>query len=269
MERNELITLEQAVKLTSRFDDIATELEKKKSLVEAMLVTEDSRKDAKAIRAQLNKESKGFAEEFKAIKQAVLNPWNEVETEYKEKIVNQYALMDKLLKGKIDEIEDGLKAEKETELMEFFEELKLALNLDFVEFSELSIKVGLSTSITACKKQIQEKMDEIARGINAIEMMPNPAELMTEYKRNGYNVAEALRVVNERHRELEQEQELLEQNKAEQEAEENRIEKMEAKAEVTVEEKKYRTAFNVYGTLDQLKALKEFLEGNGIVYTQR
>lgn len=275
---NELITLEQAVKLTSRFDEITAELERKKSLVEAMLVTEDSRKDAKSIRAQLNKESKVYAEEFKTIKAAVLEPWNQVETEYKEKIAKQYASMDVLLKTKIDEIEDGLKKEKETELVEFFEESKLALGLLFVEFADLDIKVGLSTSLAGCKKEIKGKLDGISDDLSAIG---DNAEVLAEYQNNGFKLSLAIQTINERKQAIRHAEELKAKREREAEEEAQRIAEMEkatqsmapeaaeVKIEQPKEEKKYKTSFEVYGTLEQLKALKQFLEGAGIGYAQR
>lgn len=272
---NELITLEQAVKLTSRFGEITAELERKKSLVEAMLVTEDSRKDAKSIRAQLNKESKVYADEFKAIKAAVLNPWNEVEAEYKEKIVNQYAAMDRLLKGKIDEIEDGLKKEKETELVEFFEESKLALGLLFVEFADLDIKVGLSTSLSGYKKEIKNKLDRIFEDVEAIG---DNAEVFAEYQKNGLKLGLAIQTINERRQAIRKAEELRLQREKEAEEEAQRIAEMEKAtqsvapeaAEVTIEppkeEKKYLLAFQVMGTRDELVALKKFLDDNNYSY---
>ena len=270
---NEIITVEQAVKLTSRFDEISNELDVKHKRVEAMVVSEDSYKDAKAIRAALNKESKAYAEDFKEIKTQVLRPWNEVEAEYKSKIAGKYAEMDGVLKNKINEIEDGLKAEKKTELLEYFEEYKLALGVTFVEFLDLDIKVGLSQSLTALKKEVKEKLEEVASTVATINKMPESAELLAEYKTNGFDLNEALRVVNEREIARQKAKELQEQMKAEAEAEEKRVAEMQEivhehvpeAVEVKVEPKEEKVlcvGFKVYGTLEQLKALKAYLIEN-------
>ena len=276
---NEIITVEQAVKLTSRFDEIAAELNEKKTRVEALLVSEESRKDAKEIRAALNKDAKAYAEDFKAIKAQVLKPWSDVEAEYKAKIDAPFKEMDKLLKEKIDFIEDGLKAEKKTELLEYFEELRLALGVTFVEFLDLDIKVGLSQSLSALKKEVKEQLEEVAKTVATINNMPESAELLAEYKTNGFNLNEALRVVNEREIARQKAKELQEQMKDEAEAEEKRVAEMQEIAkehapetvEVKVEpkeEKQLCVGFKVYGTMEQLKALKAFLVDNGYRYEQ-
>lgn len=267
---NEIITVEQAVKLTSRFDEIAAELNEKKARVEALLVSEESRKDAKEIRAALNKDAKAYAEDFKAIKAQVLKPWNDVEAEYKSKIDAPFKEMDKLLKEKIDFIEDGLKAEKKTELLEYFEEYKLALGVTFVEFLDLDIKVGLSQSLTALKKEVKEKLDGIFSDVSAIG---NDAEVLAEYQGNGFKLSLAIQTVADRQEAIRQAEELRAKRQAEAEAEAKRVAEMEKIAaehapeavEVKVEPKEEKmlcAGFKVYGTLEQLKALKAFLVEN-------
>ena len=267
---NEIITVEQAVKLTSRFDEISNELDVKRKRVEAMVVSEDSYKDAKAIRAALNKESKAYAEDFKEIKTQVLRPWNEVEAEYKSKIAGKYAEMDGVLKNKINEIEDGLKAEKKTELLEYFEEYKLALGVTFVEFLDLDIKVGLSQSLTALKKEVKEKLDGIFSDVSAIG---KDSEVLAEYQRNGFRLSLAIQTVADRQEAIRQAEELSAKRQAEAEAEAKRVAEMEKTVqehapeavEVKVEPKEEKmlcVGFKVYGTLEQLKALKAFLVEN-------
>ena len=267
---NEIITVEQAVKLTSRFDEIAAELNEKKARVEALLVSEESRKDAKEIRAALNKDAKAYAEDFKAIKAQVLKPWNDVEAEYKAKIDAPFKEMDKLLKEKIDFIEDGLKAEKKTELLEYFEEYKLALGVTFVEFLDLDIKVGLSQSLTALKKEVKEKLDGIFSDVSAIG---KDAEVLAEYQRNGFRLSLAIQTVADRQEAIRQAEELRAKRQAEAEAEAKRVAEMEKvvqehapeAVEVKVEPKEEKmlcVGFKVYGTLEQLKALKAYLIEN-------
>ena len=273
---NEIITVEQAVKLTSRFDEIAAELNEKKMRVEALLVSEESRKDAKEIRAALNKDAKAYAEDFKTIKTQVLKPWNDVEAEYKAKIDAPFKEMDRLLKEKIDFIEDGLKAEKKTELLEYFEEYKLALGVTFVEFLDLDIKVGLSQSLSALKKEVKEKLDGIFSDVSAIG---NDAEVLAEYQRNGFKLSLAIQTVADRKEAIRQAEELRAKRQAEAEAEAQRIAEMEKIAaenapeavEVKVEPKEEKmlcVGFKVYGTRAQLKALKAFLVDNGYRYEQ-
>lgn len=274
---NQIITVDQQAVLTSRFDAISNELDSKRQLVEGMIVSEESYKDAKAIRASLNKEAKEYADEFKAVKEQVLRPWNDIEAEYKSKISGKYSEMDQVLKEKIYEIEDGLKAKKKTEIEEYFNELKVALDIGFVKFSDTNVKVGLSNSLTSLKKEVKEWCENIADTTATINAMPDGAEIFAEWQRNGFYLAQAIDTVNRRHEAIEQAKALQEKKQAEAEAEAERVAEMEKVAEVEKvevveapkEEKTYCAEFRVVGTMDQFKALKSFLVDNEIRFEMK
>lgn len=281
---NELITVEQKTVLTSRFDDISKELDTKLERVNGLLVTEDDYKDAKKIRAELNKESKSYADEFKDIKQAVLKPWNEIESEYKEKIAGKYQSIDLTLKSKINEIEDGLKAEKKTQLEEYFNELKTALNIDFVDLSQSKVKVNLSTSLTGLKKDVKNWLEGIDRDIKAIG---DNAELLAEYQRNGYQLSLGIQTIAERKQAIRAAEEARARRAREAEEEAKRIKEAEEAAKAyeaenvaivtqpvteesleTENNKQFCVGFKVYGNLEQLKALKAYLIDNNLKFEQ-
>lgn len=281
---NELITVEQKTVLTSRFDDISKELDTKLERVNSLLVTEDDYKDAKKIRAELNKESKSYADEFKDIKQAVLKPWNEIESEYKEKIAGKYQSIDLTLKSKINDIEDGLKAEKKTQLEEYFNELKTALNIDFVDLSQSKVKVNLSTSLTGLKKDVKNWLEGIDRDIKAIG---DNAELLAEYQRNGYQLSLGIQTIAERKQAIRAAEEARARRAREAEEEAKRIEEAEEAAKAyeaknvaivtqpvteesleTENNKQFCVGFEVYGNLEQLKALKAYLIDNNLKFEQ-
>lgn len=281
---NELITVEQKTVLTSRFDDISKELDTKLERVNGLLVTEDDYKDAKKIRAELNKESKSYADEFKDIKQAVLKPWNEIESEYKEKIAGKYQSIDLTLKSKINEIEDGLKAEKKTQLEEYFNELKTALNIDFVDLSQSKVKVNLSTSLTGLKKDVKNWLEGIDRDIKAIG---DNAELLAEYQRNGYQLSLGIQTIAERKQAIRAAEEARARRAREAEEEAKRIKEAEETAKAyeaknvaiatqpvteesleTENNKQFCVGFKVYGNLEQLKALKAYLIDNNLKFEQ-
>lgn len=281
---NELITVEQKTVLTSRFDDISKELDTKLERVNGLLVTEDDYKDAKKIRAELNKESKSYADEFKDIKQAVLKPWNEIESEYKEKIAGKYQSIDLTLKSKINDIEDGLKAEKKTQLEEYFNELKTALNIDFVDLSQSKVKVNLSTSLTGLKKDVKNWLEGIDRDIKAIG---DNAELLAEYQRNGYQLSLGIQTIAERKQAIRAAEEARARRAREAEEEAKRIKEAEEAAKAyeaenvaivtqpvteesleTENNKQFCVGFKVYGNLEQLKALKAYLIDNNLKFEQ-
>ena len=72
----ELIRIDQAIKLTTEFEQVSKEIDKKIETANSLVVSEDNYKEVKKIRAELNKEAKMYAEDFKAIKESVLATWN-------------------------------------------------------------------------------------------------------------------------------------------------------------------------------------------------
>lgn len=281
---NELITVEQKSVLASRFDEVSKELDTKLERVNSLLVTIDDYKDAKKIRAELNKESKSYADEFKEIKQAVLSPWNEIESEYKEKIAGKYQSIDLTLKSKINDIEEGLKAEKKTQLEEYFNELKTALNIDFVDLSQSKVKVNLSTSLTGLKKDVKNWLEGIDRDIKAIG---DNAELLAEYQRNGFQLSLAIQTIAERKQAIRAAEEARARRAREAEEEAKRIKEAEEAAKAyeaenvaivtqpvteesleTENNKQFCVGFKVYGNLEQLKALKAYLIDNNLKFEQ-
>ena len=82
----ELIRIDQAIKLTTEFEQVSKEIDKKIETANSLVVSEDNYKEVKKIRAELNKEAKQYAEDFKTIKESVLATWNECEDTYKKMI---------------------------------------------------------------------------------------------------------------------------------------------------------------------------------------
>ena len=91
METNQLITVKQLPVLEEKFREKGAEIEEKVKTCQSMVVTEDNYKEIKKIRADLNKESKQYAEQFKEVKSKVLTPWQIVEEAYTENIKLKYA----------------------------------------------------------------------------------------------------------------------------------------------------------------------------------
>lgn len=278
---NEIITVDQQAVLTSRFDAIAAELEVKRQRIEALVVSEESYKDAKAIRAELNKESKELAAEFKGVKEIVLKPWNDIEAEYKQKISKPYIDIDGILKTKINDIEDGLKAQKIAEVEKYSRDYATAIGVDTVIAQEILGKtsIGLSKSITALKKEIKTKLDSVKDDLTAIG---DDAEVLAEYRGNGYQLAQAMQSVKERHEAIkraEAEAKRIAAEEADAEALEKELREYEAELEAArdkvvarvktevpelADEELVCIEFQAIGTRYQLKALRTFMSDNNI-----
>ena len=249
-----------------------------------LVCTEDTYKDIKKERAELNKEFEALEVQRKAVKSAILAPYSKFEETYKECVAEPYKAADKQLKGKIAEVEDGLKQAKEQEVKEYFLEYRTSKGLDFPGFAATGIKVNMTDSAKKLKGQAKGILDRIADDMMAIRSMEYADEILVEYKQD-YILASAIARVTARHKAIEAEKaaeaERLEKEAARQRTAEavQQVEQEEMKAvspaveaPVTIETpaptKRYRTGFYVYGTLEDLKKLKAFLTEGGYEYEQ-
>ena len=283
----ELIRVDQAIKLTTEFEQISKDIDTKIEKARNLVVSDDNYKEVKKIRAELNKEAKMYAEDFKTIKESVLATWNECEDAYKKMIRDKYAVSDVILKSKVGEIEDGIKDEKRTKVVEFFEKHRASRKLDFVTFDDMNLKIGMSNSLASLKKEVTEKLDEILKGYEgALETSP---DVVAEFKENGFDFARAFTTVKdmeERKRKAEEERKAMLEARAERErkeaeakaiVQETEIKESDAVEEVadekptTHEENRemiYSVTFTVKGTREKLIDLSNFLKELNYDYKQ-
>lgn len=284
----ELIRVDQAIKLTTEFEQVSKEIDKKIETANSLVVSEDNYKEVKKIRAELNKEAKQYAEDFKAIKESVLATWNECENTYKSMIRDKCAESDGILKAKVGEIEDGIKDEKRKKVVEFFEKHRASRKLDFVTFDDMNLKIGMSNSLASLKKEVTEKLDEILKGYEgALETSP---DVVAEFKENGFDFARAFTTVKdreERKRKAEEERKAMLEARAERERKEAEakaiVKETEIKESDEVEEvaeteqpstheeeneKIYSVTFTVKGTREELIDLSNFLKELNYDYKQ-
>lgn len=253
--------------------------------VKNMAITEDTRKEAKGIRAQLNKERADFDSQLKAVKTAVMQPYEDLLVTYNDCITKPYAEADSIFKTKISEIEDGLKKNKTEEVERYFNEYAVSINLDFVKFKDVPLNVTLSSSMKSLKTTVKDFVDRIAEDMESLLAMESKEELFAEYKSNGYKLAQAITTVDNRHKRIERERTKIAGVEAQIKSEEEAIKKVtEVAAPVqvfaapsveTVNNRIYRAVFSIKGiagaykknlTLEEVKALKKYLESEGFIY---
>jgi hypothetical protein len=273
----------------------------------ALVCTEDNYRDVKKVRADLNKEYTELETRRKEIKAEIMAPYEEFEKVYKDCAGDLYKDADLKLKKKIAEVEDGLKKQKEEKLIAYFNEYQRSVDVPFelVAYEDARFKVGLSDSLTALKKNAKSFLDHIAEDMKAIESHEDRDEILTEYK-NGYCLAAAMSTVAARHKAIEEAKRQREEAEARRRQQEEQqaalaaaiaaqaealnvaqaaqeaalaapqvVENVESVPAVepavvaSVAEKMYSTTFKVYGTIDMLKALKNFLNEGGYRYEQQ
>lgn len=273
---NELILVKQLPILEEKFQEKGAEIEEKLAQCREMTVTEENYKDIKKIRAELNKESKAYADEFRAVKAQVLEPWKRIEDAYVYNIKDKYAAADAELKKKINEVEQGLKDEKKEEIKAYYEEYAQALGVDFVDWDRAQIKVGLSDSKKSLKEQAKKLLDGIVSDMELIESQDHKEAILAEYK-ICLDVNKAILTVNDRIKREEEERKAAEAREAQREAEAAHDEEVRShftapeqvpqEPELSVPEKPY-IAFKVYGEMDELKAVVSYLQAAGVEWEQ-
>jgi hypothetical protein rflaF_12821 len=270
---NNLITLQQEpVIIYEKIKSVGEEVQKRISdlNLENQLVTEDTIKAVKGIRTDLNKEFATFEEQRKFIKNAVTKPYQEFEEKYKEFIATHYNNADNTLKNKISDFENKLKEDKAERLKSYFTELCQSLQIDFLTFEQVNINVTLSASEKSLKETITAFVEGVNKDLDLLKSIPESdefkAEVLHDYKKS-LDMANALRITQERKKAKEEELKRIEEQKIDVVKNATTAEpQKEVLQAPMVEEtpKLVETQFRVRGTIEQLKALKQFIIENNI-----
>lgn len=198
----ELIKVSQFPVIEENLKALSQTIDEKVSRAMNLVCTIDNYKDIKAIRADLNRDFKVLEEQRKTVKSAVMQPYNEFEDTYKKYVSNKFKEADADLKGKITEVEDVLKKEKEEKAEKEFETLKADSGIDWIEYKQVGIKIALSDSDKKIKEQIEAFIEKVQSALNVISMQEYPEEMLIEYKRT-FDLQYAIGNVIERKKELE------------------------------------------------------------------
>lgn len=151
--------------------------------IKGQIASEDSVKSLKALRADLNKELDNFELQRKAIKEGVLNPYNDFEAVYKKEVSEKYKEAIENLKTKIAQVEDKIKEDKRNKIISYFEELCKANEIDFIKFEQLDLKIDLSTTEKAYREKCNEFIKKVTDDLALIKTHEYQAEILVEYKK--------------------------------------------------------------------------------------
>lgn len=287
MNNTELIVVKQLPIIQEQLKQLSTEIEQKVENAKNLVCTEETVKEVKQVRADLNKEFKDLETQRKLVKEQVLAPYMQFEEVYKQYVSDKYKNADIELKNKVDSVESELKAKKEQEIKDYFEEYKIANNIGFITYEQARINVTLSASMKSLKEQVKIFIDKVVDDLNLIETQEHKAEILVEYKQN-LNVSQAITTITNRFKAIEEEKRKLEEiakrtfdaafNEKEitQEDKEivnefiNRAVERDTVLQAPVVEEKQEDIltlkFTVKATRTKLKELKEFLEIGGYDY---
>lgn len=288
----DIIVVRQLPIIEERLKQISDQIQEKVSVALTMECTEDTIKTVKATRAELSKDFQSLEQSRKDVKSKILAPYEQFESIYKACVTDIFKPADTQLKSKIDEVENGLKAQKRAEVAAYFEEYLSTKGIDFIAFEDAGIKVTLTASKKSLKEQARVFIDKVSEELALINTHEHGPEILVEYRRS-LNIAQAMNIVNNRHKAIEEESRRFQQMQEAEAAKAAAVHKVEAviAAEQPPEDKPeqqplsaptteplredeppapelYQLQFSVTGTLDKLKALKAFLVEGGYQFEQ-
>ena len=275
---NEIVKIEQMPKVFSQLEKIGEIIKKKTSDLDKLECTEANKQEVKSRRTEINNTLALLEAKKKEIKNKLLEPYNVFEEKYNKECKEKLQNASSILTEKINAIEIQQKLEKEQELREFADEyFNHYMIKDVVKFEDIGLNITLSASIKSLKEQTKAFCERISNDLKLIDLEEYKDEIVIEYLKN-LDFAKSKMIVIERHRQLEEIKKREEELKAQQEQEQEVVEKVEEVVEeikppveiIDVEaqevEELFTTTFTATTTEAKLKALKNFMESEGIEY---
>lgn len=268
-----LIRLIQLPVIEERLRDLKEATEHRVAEAMSLVVSDETLTAVKNVRAELNRDFTEYENQRKAVKAAIMVPYDRFEAVYRECVTEPFKRADADLKGKIDTTEREIKGRCEKQLEAYFQELCAVNHVDFLTFAQTGVKVDMASARAKTPKKLMDQLrvmvEGCAQAMATIDGMEHGDEIAVEYKKC-LDLTFAIRLVTERHQKLEAER----QRKAEAEAACIRAAPGPEPAEVTPVPKRVQKAavehlictFTVTDTRDRLKLLKNFLDSNGYQY---
>lgn len=204
----QLIQVVQLPVITQRLRELVPQIDQQVAAAKSLACTEETVSAVKKARAAMNAQFEGLEERRKAVKQAIMAPYNEFEKVYKECVTDKFRSADADLKAKISGTESGVKKRKADDLRIYFNEAAQAQHVEFLSLEDAGLNVTLSASLTSLKKNAKAFIDRIEADVAMIETQEHSAEIMVEFKQNGFRASAAITDVLSRHKEMQRQQEL-------------------------------------------------------------
>ncbi len=273
---NEIAVVNQLPKITDKIKEIGENLDKRleKLNLDNLICSEETRKEITELRTVLKKEQTEYETQRKNIKNEILKPYEEFNKIYDENIKSKYDQAINVLSSKIVTVENTIKENTLSKMVELFEEYREAnlLKSDWLKFDELNIKLGINQLtpkgelIKKVKDEIIEKITKVKTEIDTIATMEYHDEILVEYIKNK-DLGQAIRMVNDRHMILETIKQSNQEIKKQEEINQENVKKVEEVLQTPIEEEKlYTVKFSVTATKEKLTELKRFLVNGGYKY---
>lgn len=266
-------------KIGFNVEEIKPWIEKSISKYQGMVVTADSIKEAKDDRAKLNKLRNSIEDERKRIKRE----WNKPYTAFEKEVKSLVGLIDKPIANidrQLKAYEDHRKQEKQADIQAIFNEnvneLKGLITLDQIANPKW---LNASYNIGAIENEIVAALDDI-RGNRLLipDICPDYEDYAMDYylktldisstknEYERYKAAQEKITAERKAKEAAKQKALEEKTQIEEKAKEASNVQPVPKANQEAKEAVYQVDFRVWGTADQLQALKTFLRVQNIKY---
>lgn len=261
-----LIVVQQLPIIKEQLHSIKAQAQESVKEALSLACTEETLKVVKERRAALNRDRKDLDARRMAVKKQIMQPFADFDEVYKECVTDVYGPADEALKGKITDVEAGLKADKEKKVKDYFAEMVKASGVEWVTYEDVGVAVTLTASLKSLKAKVKEYVEKVAADVACINGMENAPEIMAEYKLCG-SLAVAINSVSQRkdriaREEAERKQRLEAQLRA-QEAEKTVLdvaeEELSAPQVMNAKFAFMGRTFQCRGTLTQLRELKSFV----------
>lgn len=260
--------------IESNMTDVKSFVEQLKGYYQDVKFDENTLKEAKEEKAKINK----FKTEVADYRKDIIKQWKEPVDNFEKSAKEVESLLTEtydIINNQVSAYDNQKKQEKENNLRDYFKELQESTRIDFVTFENANLNITLTATEKALKEQLRVFFDKIKTDLEIIDTMENKLEILAEYKTN-LDLKKTILIVSERKKreaeELKRQQGLAKQREEEKQVataenlsnEDEIIAPKEIKQEQE-EEKKYTMTFKVFGTMEQLKELKEYLKERKLI----
>lgn len=269
-------------------EELKKEISSKMDEYKTLVFTEDTIKDAKKDRADLNKLKNAFEDERKRIKKLCMDPYNRFESQVKE-ITSLIEEPIRLIDAQIKEVDLKKKAQKRKQIEDLFRNIGFQ---SFVALDQIWDDRWLNASVTLGKieEQMKSIMYQIGEDVVTIHKLSEFSFEAMEVYKNTLNLTMAIqegqRLSDIQKRKKEHEEALAKQ-KAEEEARiaaavpdnpseslDNQqisdAESIEGRSDVAVQEalqgEVIQLDFRVWGTREQILMLRDYMKENHLKF---
>ena len=268
------IVVSQLPVIEDSLADLHVQIQADMEAVRNLAATEDNYKELKKIRAEWNKRINVLEDLRKKIKAEIEEPYRRFEKGPYNALISEMRDAVNQLDTGIKEVQEILKMERQKELFAFFEDYRTSLGIDskIADPRRSGIEIGLSGTVSGLKKRYKEWLDKVDSDLKTIETLENRDEIMAEYRLN-LDLGKSIQVVKDRIARAEEERRFREERLKNIEKEKSVA---SAVAEIgeefapvpvveidTEDEDVFGVSllgYDVWGTGNQLKALKIFLK---------